>query len=610
MMKEIEKARAFIQREFPHLDKNYATNLNVADKAILHSLVQAVIREYVFEHEWSHDGRMVIVSVSSGKLLIPIAKTYILGHIDMADSMLFIDEEGEQHTIDTTSHCLDLFFKDEAIPVFYQEVLNSVSNYALALTIAEDRKQGLETMNNDSLTYAETLQSPLTFFEQWVIQGHTIHPCARTRIGLSPDEITRYAPEWEGEPEVQPVAVHKSVCRMTSINGESTKSVLFTDYPELEKAFHDQCQKHGRSPGDYEIIPIHPWQYEHTVPAYYQAALEDKTLFPIEGCSISAAALISFRTLAPLSSRANHHIKTAVNVQMTSAVRTVSAASTKNGPTISRLLQEIFAKDETLSHSLSMMSDIVGIHYEPEEMKDRHFLQKNMAAILRENPEKDLGKDEIAIPAAALIAESPVTGKLIAEEMAEKHSSVRAFLRHYAKAVLPGVLTLMTKYGISMEAHLQNCVVICKNGIPERAVLRDVGGIRIMHARLDRFFEKQPIDHSTNLLTEDREELLNVFSHALLHNHFGEIIVALARRSSVKESDLWSEVETVMKETYDQLKQDNRIREDAEADLEALLTRPATMKALVKMRLSDQFTDYIYVDVPNPFSYRKEVPKA
>ncbi len=50
-MKDIERARTFIQKEFPHFDKKYASNLSVADKVVLHSLVQAVIREHVFEHE-------------------------------------------------------------------------------------------------------------------------------------------------------------------------------------------------------------------------------------------------------------------------------------------------------------------------------------------------------------------------------------------------------------------------------------------------------------------------------------------------------------------------------------------------------------------------------
>lgn len=607
-MKENKAAQIFLQKKFPHLSEKYTANLEKADKTVLHTLIQAVIRERVFPTEWSYERKHVVLTLEKGTLHVPVAHEYILGHIDMGGELVFTGKKGESERIETTTSCLELFFWEEDKPSFYHEVLNSVTNYALALTIAEDRKHQLSTEAEDLFQYAQSLASPLTFFEQWVIQGHTIHPCARTRMGLSTEEMAAYAPEWEGEPDVIPLAVHKSAFKMTSLDEDTVNSILFDEYPGLQTAFNKTCQKHGLRSEDYEIIPVHPWQFKHTVKVYYKAALEKKTILPIEDFKLSTAALISFRTLAPIGSRTKHHIKTAVNMQMTSAVRTVSAASTKNGPTLSRLFKTILQKDQELSHSLGMMSDVVGIHYAPRETENRHFLQKNLASILRENPEQNLAEGELAIPAASLIAASPVTGKRIVEEVVEKYGSASSFIRDYAQAVLPGLLTLITKYGISMEAHLQNCVVIFEDYTPKKAVLRDVGGIRIMNERLDRFFDEQPIDPSTNLLTDQKEELLDVFSHALFHNHFGEIIVTLARVSIVSESDLWAEVETVIEETYQQLEKDPEVCDEAVSDRKELLARPATMKALVKMRLTDQFTDNLYVDIPNPFQSRKEVP--
>ncbi|SDN95028.1 IucA/IucC family protein [Halobacillus aidingensis] len=601
------EAMNLIKKKLPGYESTFLENVKKADTLTLHQLIQAIFRERVVPYEWRNRKNTLVLLVNDGELHVPVSNLYIFQHIDIDGDIRFVDQEGNQSLVDKSETCLELLFPGNNRSDFYKEILNSVTNLALALTVAEHRRRQIGNLAEDAFSYAASQKSPLTFFEQWVIQGHTIHPCSRTRMGLTPEDVARYAPEWQGKPGVLPLLVHKDRYHMTSKNGESMKSILLQEYPQFEKAFQHVCKTHDVVEEDYEIIPIHPWQWEHTITKYYKDDLEEKLLIPVNEFTIPTSALISFRSLAPLDDRTKHHIKTAVNVQMTSAVRTVSAASTKNGPTLSRLLQTIFCRDEDLSRSLSIMGEEVGIHYKPYQEESQNFLQKNAAAILRENPEKDLGGDEVALPAASLLAPSPFSGKLVVEEVAAAYPSPEAFIYDYAKTVLPGVLTLITKYGISMEAHLQNCVVIFEKGKPKKAVLRDYGGIRIMNERLEQYFDQQPIDPSTNLLTKDRSELLDVFSHALFHNHLGEIIVALARRKAVSEKVMWSKVEQVIHETYEHMKEDKQILTEALLDKEEILTKPTKMKALVNMRLSDQYTENLYVEIPHPFAERKEV---
>ncbi|SFF83598.1 Siderophore synthetase component [Halobacillus alkaliphilus] len=625
-MEETMRATSFIQNEYPQFIKTYPANAKAAEKIILHQLVQAIIREQIVHYERSGDSSAFSIPLKKGgTLYIKVSKRYWLGHIDIEGYIRHVDEKGNERPVHSPEDCLDLLFEDEQISsnqaAFYQEIKNSVVNYGLALTIAEERtcsvkKEARRLQASDAFSYALKKKqespsfSPLTFFEQWVIQGHTIHPCSRTRLGISLEDMTQYAPEWGGSPCVIPLAVHHKFSRMTSMDEQTVKSIVFREYPHVKKAFEKMCVESQLDPEDYEIIPVHPWQFRHTLPVYYQEALEKKKIIPLEDAGIKTSALISFRTLAPHQDRVNHHIKTAVNVQMTSAIRTVSAASTQNGPTLSKLFKQVLINDAYLARSLSIMSEPSGIHYEPEETvteEERHFLQKNMAAILRENPENTLAEDEIAVPAASLLAESPLTGGLMVEELIYRQEkaaikeAATSFIREYARALLPGIITLITKYGISMEAHLQNCVVVFKNGQPQRVILRDHGGIRIMNERLNRFFSQQPIDPSTNVLTEQREELLDIFSHAVLHNHLGEIIVALVRHSGVEEDALWGAVERVLRQVYASLEEDPLTAEAALEDAAIIFSSPSRMKALVQMRLLDQYTENLYVDMANPF---------
>lgn len=603
----------YLTNQFPHLVKPYKNHVLEARRTVLHQLVQAVVRERLVEVE-SKEERLVIRLNREERIEIQLGDSYGLGQMDMEGELLHIGPSTETKQLEAPEHLLELLpFSTEE---FVKEMNNSTENYALALTIAQERRRAVmdEAASFKAATayqYAAEKKSrdpefsALNFFEQWVIQGHTIHPGARTRMGMAVEDIVRFAPEWGAKLSLIPIAVHKSHLEMTTIVSRTVKQILHGEYPDLAREFALTCQP----PEAYEIIPVHPWQFEHTIKKHYSEQLNNKTLIPLSSRHIETVALISFRTLAPRQ-ELKHHIKTAVNVQMTSAVRTVSAASTKNGPLISKLLEKITASDALVSGSLSIMKDVAGIHYEPEaKEKNRNFLQKNLASIVRENPEAGLEADEMAVPAAALVAKSPVTGKLLAEEFIDSTScGTVKWIEAYAEMLLPGILTLMTKYGLSMEAHLQNCVVVFRAGVPVRVVLRDNGGIRVMNERLTRFFANEQVDPSTNLVTEESKELVDIFSHAVFHNHLGEIIAALVRTSSIEEGLLWSQVKRVIEKVYQQLRADH-VPESFLKDEERILQGPSRMKALVRMRLTDRYSDYDYVDAPNPFELKNEVKK-
>ena len=74
------------------------------------------------------------------------------------------------------------------------------------------------------------------------------------------------------------------------------------------------------------VLPVHPWQLDHVLD---QHPWLDTTR---RGAARPAADVAAH---AGPGRRAAHHVKTAVDVQMTSAVRTVSAAAIHNGPAVS-----------------------------------------------------------------------------------------------------------------------------------------------------------------------------------------------------------------------------------------------------------------------------------
>lgn len=627
----------YLQEDYPHFIEPYKNNVKVAEKVVLHQLVQAIIREELMKVEWVNTKDSLSIATiklneENEQIEIPIVKVYILSHIDIKGDIVHVNRSGQRKVMSNPSQFLSLLTDNgfattfDHIDQFQNEITNSTHNYALALTIAEHRKTNVQKEAkqlevNRTMTYVLEKRrqnpsfSPLIFFEQWVIQGHTIHPCSRTRLGLSPGDVAQFAPEWSGNPKVIPVAVHKKFCQMTTLGNRSTTDIIVEEYPDVSSQLETMMASKKLNLSEYELIPVHPWQFENTIKIYYKNDLDNNWIVPLEESTIETAALVSFRSLAPVGDQTKHHIKTAMNVQMTSAIRTVSAASTRNGPRISSVLKNITANDSLIKSSLRFMSEEAGIHYEPSSSvsaDDRYFLQKNLASIIRENPEASLTNEEIALPAAALINTSPITNQLLMEELIIDYAKKNKFasiseaavdyIEKYTSVLFPGVLTLITKYGISMEVHLQNCVCVFRGGLPERMIVRDNGGIRIMNERLSHFMDLEELDGSTNLMTGNSKELLDVFFHALIHNHMGEIIVALARKLQINEAELWKAVRKTVEEIYASLTRDSSIPRDNLKDKQLMMSPKSSMKALVKMRLTDKFTENAYVDIANPLS--------
>jgi siderophore synthetase component len=337
---------------------------------------------------------------------------------------------------------------------------------------------------------------------------------------------------------------------------------------------------------------------------------------PIPGCIIPALALMSVRSMAPVQrlGERKHHLKTAINVHMTSAVRTVSPNAAENGPKLSRVLAEIRAREHDSCGDFVILSEDVGIHYEPSDhdldAETAAGQRKHLAAMLRENPENYASGAEIAMPAATLTAISPLGFAPVVAELidayaagaglADRRRAAVAFLQRYAEVSVPGFLTLMTRYGVGLEGHMQNSVAVFRHGTPMRMLVRDLGAVRILPERLEREGMTLTIVPGSAILADDLDDLRNKVYYSFFQNHLAELIAAIVRFCDVEEGALWTEIATVARRVFAELITDPGLAEQAAADEEALFRPTLALKALATMRLRGDVTDYTFAEVPNP----------
>ena len=250
-----------------------------AERYVYRLLLQSIIRERLVAYNRTPAG--VSIEVPKGGIIeVPITHTYKLGHIDIVDDPVYIDSSGSRQVIDRMEQLLMLLgFQNER---FLKELMNSALNYASSLEAADLRKQKLSEPKQGEDTWGYVTRrnkeepgfSPLVFFEQWVIQGHTTHPAARTKLPMEPEDVKRYAPEWGATPGLVPLAVKKDYTSETAPFDIAMTETILRTYPEIKKEF-DQLE------GNYKLIPLHPWQAEHILLEHYNQELKDKVFVPL-----------------------------------------------------------------------------------------------------------------------------------------------------------------------------------------------------------------------------------------------------------------------------------------------------------------------------------------
>ncbi|HEU4348160.1 MAG TPA: IucA/IucC family protein [Actinoplanes sp.] len=425
------------------------------------------------------------------------------------------------------------------------ELANSVANLALARTTAaagpppgepgrdpwpDDRHGGTATgpargAAGGPLSAAAGDPDGLGRLEQLVTDGHPLHPCARTRAGMTVADVLRYAPE------------HRPVIRLRRLRVPPDRW-------------------HGDAP---PILYAHPWQAERLL-------AEHSWLTP-DGETGPVRPLMSLRTVAPLDG--GDHVKTAIDVQMTSAVRTVSPAAVHNGPVLSRLLRALTA-DLPLTVLAETAAGAVIVGGEP---------QRRMAYLRRSAPA--IGPDETVLPVAAL------GGALLGEAVRDAGGNPYRWLEDLAALLWPPLLAVLHR-GVALEAHGQNTLVVLRHGRPARILYRDLGGVRVSPARL-RAAGLTPPPLYGDLISDDDHVLRTKLAAAALGTVAAELVTRLARQHDADPSRLWGIVGAA-------------VRGSATADAEAMLRAPLPVKATTAMRLAADPLDDLWAHLDNPLA--------
>lgn len=572
---------------------------------------------------------------NEGCLIIPVSCQYAFRRQEVEGSVLHVTTEGARE-LTHAAEMLELLRQtsdQDGSSISYnwltlaEELCNGTANLTLSYAYGEQKKLKLQAaadMEKGCTTLEWVVAEKAKdkhfdaslFFESLSVEGHNLHPGAKTKMGMNPQDVFRYSPEFDEEFNLCLVAVRSDYMGWSSLEkGEAANASLFLAFPHLEGSIKEELAKKGLSLDEFVAIPVHPWQMEHCLQDIYGAEMEKGVILPLTSVTIPCRATSSFRTVVPVS--ANESVKTAikvaVNSQMTSTVRSISPHTTKNAAEFSRLVKLVMEQEKELAKTFVPLYETAGFHFQvqEEEQSDGNSLKmRNLSVIFRDNVETLIQKDELAIVGSSLYAESLFKGKKILQELIEAYAAsikegslilaATQFFIDYAKVALTGYLTFMVKYGIGLEGHMQNSVPVFKHGRPVRMFFRDWGGARIYRDRLEKQGLQVNFLPGSITLTNDIEEMYNKVFYTVYQNHLGEMIQLISKCYGVNEGMLWTEIRELSKQICNQCQDSSQRELNVKRDLEEILKPEVQHKALTLMRLLPDEKGYCYAVVPNP----------
>ncbi|MBA8772963.1 MULTISPECIES: IucA/IucC family protein [Staphylococcus] len=574
-----------------------------ADQNIQYRILVACIKERLFPEQTA-------VQYEKDKLVIQLHQ-HILHVACVAKSMLFQFElEGpiyekvnhEDIEVQTVEELLAILEGKFGIE-FHEQLVKELLHSRLGLELSYQQLRQRQSMMRHSLKFSrmpESLNfiawlnhinddsdfSALGYTEGMVWDGHPSHPLTKTKLPLTVDEIQKYAPEFMKVIPLKIVLVHQSILKFTSMTDQED-FVLSEIIPDMESQLRQWMQMYQSSLDEYRVMFVHPWQYENVITEEFGQWIAEHLVIPTP-FTVDSKATLSFRTMRLL--KYPFHIKLPMNVQATSAVRTVSTVTTVDGPKLSYQLQEML----DIYPTLTIAAEPYGAHLDVEADLARQFAMIVRYAI------EDKKQNHTQIVTAALTQINPVDGQIVIDSLIEyvygeiSQDTIVQFMTQYMQALIPPLIGYIQKYGIALEAHQQNTVLqIDKDTHALSFIVRDLGGSRIEPQTLKQTVPELTVSNQS-LITENIDEVIAKFQHAVIQNQLGTVIHHFHHRHGINEKVLYNVAGEII---------ENAITSNlnhAEALKRLLFGKKMTVKALLNMRMEQKVKQYVQIEIDNP----------
>lgn len=487
--------------------------------------------------------RYILMSDDGATLYRFSARRRALNHWSVDPASLTCEIQGEPAAVDAQQFILDtrdrLGIPDELLPVYLEEISSTLAGFCYKRRTERHTSAELArgvTGGADPVADFQAVESSMT-------EGHPCFVANNGRLGFGARDYAAYAPEC-GEPvHLEWIAVHRSRAAFTAVSGLEYREHLRAELGERLAALETELESRGVSPEDYLLMPVHPWQWENKLRITFAGEIASLNILHLGAGTDAYQAQQSIRTFFNRDHPERCYVKTSLSILNMGFMRGLSAEYMAVTPAINEWLSASLEPDPVLRRcGFTLLRETAAIGYRPQHLHAATApgspYRKMLSALWRESPLPLVGEGEQLMTMAALLHRDASGTSLVSELVRGSGLPAGDWLRSYADAYLIPIAHCLFAYGLAFMPHGENLILVVRNGVPVRAIMKDLGEeIVVMGDRMN------VPEHIARIRADvpEQERVLAVFTDVL--DCFLRFLSAtMAEDGVLAEADFWNVV--------------------------------------------------------------------
>lgn len=312
------------------------------------------------------------------------------------------------------------------------------------------------------------------------MRGHPWIVANKGRMGFSGSDLLAYAPESRPTVDLPWLAVRRDRADVATIGDADLHAAVAQHVGEdgLDE-LRTRAQARGLDPDDVWFLPVHPWQLDERIATLHAGDLARGDLRLLGTLDRRYRPQISIRTLTDADDPTRPAIKLPLSILNTSVHRGLPQDATLAAPALSAWFAAMIDGDpflqerglvllrETAAISVAHRSfeRIAGVPYQHTEM---------LGALWRDPLAPRLREGERAFSLAALLHRDPAGDSFLRAIVERSGLSAAEWIARLHDVVLPPLVHVLYRFGATFSPHAQNCLLIVRDGVPVRLVVKDV----------------------------------------------------------------------------------------------------------------------------------------
>lgn len=312
------------------------------------------------------------------------------------------------------------------------------------------------------------------------LTGHPLLVANKGRLGFSARDCERYAPESRRPLKPVWLAVSRRLAEFRSVPSMSEQALVDGELgPSVRRMFEERLRADGADPDGYILMPAHPWQVDHVVRQLWSHSVLNGQIIVLGEAEDSYLPTQSIRTLVNVSDPTRLQVKLPLKILNTSVYRGIPRHCSMAAPMTTHWLRGIWRSDPVLDRSAVLLGEVASVTVRHPQLgadpRIPYQWDETLGCIWREPVDPNLAAGETVWPLALLLHQDP-QGELAAVTLAcRAGTGLGDWVQRLVLVVLNPLLRLLHTYGVSVNPHGENLMVICDEaGLPSRLVVKDL----------------------------------------------------------------------------------------------------------------------------------------